>query len=76
METHRVELNVELRSFAQRRFDAAYFGYLTADMEMNQFQAIFHVLLIQKVQRFQQLAGGQAEFAGIASALFPLSTAG
>ena len=41
-------------------------------MEMNELQAILHFLFLDEVERFEQLAGGQAELAGVASALLPL----
>ena len=43
-------------------------------MEMDQLQAILHIFLFQKIERFQQLTGSQAEFAGITTAIFPFAT--
>ena len=43
-------------------------------MEMNQAQAVLHVLLLQQIQCFQQLSAGQSELRGVATALFPLAT--
>ena len=45
-------------------------------MEMDQLQALFHVFLFEEIERFEQLAGCQAELAGVSPALFPFATSG
>ena len=42
-------------------------------MKVDKSQTVFHVLLLQQVQRLQQLGTGQSEFRGIAAALFPFA---
>ena len=76
IESHRVKLHVKLRSFAQSRLNATNLRHLAANMEMNQFQAIFQPLAFHKVKRFEQFAGSQTELAGITTRFFPFSTAG
>ena len=71
-----MQLDIELRRFAQSCFYTAYLGHLAANMEMDQLQAIRQVFLFQKVERLQQLARRQAELAGISSALFPFAATG
>ena len=75
VEAHLMQLDIELRSLAQGVLDAAYLGNLTADVEVNQLQAILQVLLVEEVQGFEQLAGSEAELAGVSTALLPLATA-
>ena len=53
IEAHRVQLHIELRRFAQSRFDTTYLGHLTADMEMDQLQAIRQIFLFQEIKCFQ-----------------------
>ena len=73
---HLVQLNIELRSLAQGCLNTTNLRNLASDMEMNQAQAVAHILLIQQFQSFQQLSTGQAELRGIAPTLFPLACAG
>ena len=62
IESHRVKLHVKLRSFAQSRLNATNLRHLAANMEMNQFQAIFQSLAFHKVKRFEQFAESQPTF--------------
>ena len=50
--THLMQLHIELRSLAQSRLNATNLRYLATNMEMNQAQAVAHILLIQHVQCF------------------------
>ena len=75
VEAHLMELLIELRRLAQGVLDAAYLGNLAADVEMNQFQAVHHILLLEEVKGFEQFARCQAELAGVTTTLFPLATA-
>ena len=70
-----MQLYVELRGFNESRLDMANLRYLTTNVEVNQLQAILHLLLFQEIEGFEQLAGCQTELAGIASTLLPLATA-
>ena len=69
-------MHVELGSLLQRRLDATYIGHLATDMEMDQLQTIPHLILLQNIHGFQQLARIYPELADISSRLFPLATPG
>ena len=69
-------MHVELGSLFQRRLDATYIGHLATDMEMDQLQTIRHLILLQNVHGFQQLARIYPELTNISSGLFPLATPG
>ena len=75
VEAHGVQLHIELRSLAQGGLDAAYLGDLATDVEVDEAQAVLHVLLLQDLQRFEQLARRESELAGVAAALLPLAAA-
>ena len=76
VETHSSELHIELRRFAQRILDAAYFGDLATDVEVNQFQRIGHFVFPQEIECLEKFAGVEPEFATVAAAFFPLAAAG
>ena len=73
--THLGELHIELRSLAQRILDAAYLGHLTAYVEVDELQAVHHLVLLQEVERREQFARVQTELAAVAAALLPLAAA-
>ena len=70
---HLVQLDVELCSLAQGRLYASYLGDLTADVEMNEPQAVVQTFLVEYLQGREQFAGGQTELAGVTSAVLPLA---
>ena len=70
-----VQLYVKLRRFAQRSLYAAYLRYLAPYVEVYQPQAVAHVLLVEQLERVEQLGARQAELAGVAAAVLPLATA-
>ena len=69
------ELHIELCRLAQGVLDAAYFGDLAADVEVDQFEAVFQLVLAQVVDGAEQFARVQTELAAVAAALFPLAAA-
>ena len=75
VEAHVLELYVELRSLFQGVLDAAYFGYLAADVEVNELEAVGHFGSFEKIECVEQFAGVEAELAAVAAALFPLAAA-
>lgn len=70
---HLVELHIKLRCFAQCVFDEAYFGNLAAYVEVNEFEAVFHFILFENIESFEQFARVESEFADISSRVFPFS---
>ena len=75
LEAHFVQLNIELRCFAQGGFYVAYLGYLAAYVEMYEAQAVAYVVLVEQFQRLEQFARCEAKLACIAAALFPFAAA-
>ena len=75
LETHAVQLHVELCRLTQGGLDAAYLGDLAADVEVYQPEAFGEVVCLEHLQRFQQLAGVEAELAAVAARLLPLAAA-
>ena len=73
--SHLMQLDIELRSLAESRLDAANLRNLRTDMEMDESQAVAHVLLVEHLQCFQQLGTGQAELRSVAAAFLPFSAA-
>ena len=69
------QLHIELCSLAQGVLDAANLGDLAADVEVDEFEAVFQLVLMHIVNGTEQLAGVQAELAAVAAALFPLAAA-
>ena len=49
---HLANLHVELRDFAQARFDVADVRNLATQVEVDELHAVFHLLLLDVVQRF------------------------
>ena len=72
---HLMQLNIELRGFAQRRLNAAYLRNLAADMEVDELQTFAHALLVEHFECFEQFGTRQSELRGVAAALFPLAAA-
>lgn len=54
-------------------FDEAYFGNLAAYVEVNEFEAVFHFILFENIESFEQFARVESEFADISSRVFPFS---
>ena len=69
-----MELHIELRSLTQGGLYTTNLGNLRTDMEMDESQTVFHILLLQQVEGLQQLGTGQSELRSIAATLFPLAT--
>jgi hypothetical protein len=69
------KLHVELCRLAQRRLYAPYLGDLTADVEVDELQAVLHIDFLQNVQSLQQFTRIEAELAGVAAALLPFACA-
>ena len=44
-------------------------------MEVDESQTVFHVLLLQQIEGFQQFGTGQSELRSVATTLFPFATA-
>ena len=69
------ELHIILHCLAQSVFDTAYLSDLAADMEMDEPQTVFHPLLFEEIESFEQFRRVQPELRLVASALFPFSRA-
>ena len=76
IKAHRMKLYIKLRRLTQCRLNTTDFSNLASDMEMDQLQALFHLLLFQKIQCFKQFTGSQPELTGVAARIFPLTTSG
>ena len=76
VEAQCVELHVELCRLAQGGGDAAYFGDLRTDVEVDELEAVVHAHLVEHLQCFEQFRGVEAELGGVAAALLPLARAG
>ena len=61
IEAHGVQLHIELCRLAQSGGDATYFGYLAADVEVYELQAVAHAHLVECLQSLEQLTGVKAE---------------
>ena len=70
---HVVELDIELRGLPQGGLYAAYLGDLAADVEVDEFQAVFQSAGFELVEGFEQFAGRQSELAGVAPAFLPFA---
>ena len=75
VEAHGVELHEKLRGLSQRRLDAAYLGDLAADVEVDELEAVLHAAPLEHLGGLEELAGVEAELAGVAAALFPFAGA-
>ncbi len=73
VEAHGMKLHIKLRSLAQGRLYAPYFGYLASDMKMYQFQTVFHSETLQYSHSLEQFARVKSELACIASAFGPFA---
>ena len=73
VKSHGSELHIELRSLAKRILDAANLRDLATDMEVNQLQAVGHLMVLQEVEGFEKFAGVQSEFATVATAFLPFA---
>ncbi len=67
VEAHFRELHIELRSLAQSVLYVAYLGNLAAYMEMNQTQALLHLVAFQEVKGLKKLAGIETELRLVAA---------
>ena len=70
---HLMQLHIEHARLAQRILNAAYLRDLATDVEMDEFQALLHAILLNILQRRQQFARRQAKLAGIAAAFLPFA---
>ena len=75
VDAHLMQLDIELRGLAEGCLNAAYLRYLRSDVEMDELEAVEHLLLLQEVEGFEQLGAGQSELRGVAAALFPFAAA-
>ena len=73
VEAHLVELHVELCGLAQCGGDTAYLGYLAADVEVEQLEAVAQAHLVEELQGHEELGAVETELAGVAAALDPLA---
>ena len=69
------ELHIELASLAQRVLDAANLGHLAAYVEMDELEAVDHLVAGEEVHGGLQLAGVESKLAAVAAALLPLAAA-
>ena len=72
---HLVKLHIELCRFAQSSLNAAYLGYLTSNMEMNQSQRVVKSFAVENLKSLKQFARSKTELRGIAAAFFPFAAA-
>ena len=72
--THLAELHIELGCFAECILNATNLRDLTADMEVNQLQAVLHAVLVDVVEGSKELTASETELAGIATTFFPFAT--
>ena len=56
-----MQLHVELSSLAQCRRDAADFGDLRTDVEVNELQAVVHAHFVELLQGLQQFGRVQTK---------------
>ena len=56
VEAHLEELYIELHRLTQGSLDAAYLGNLAADVEMNEFQRVGHLVPAQELDGVEQFA--------------------
>ena len=61
VEAHRMELHVELGGFAQGGGDAADFGDLRADVEVDELETVVKPHLIEQTESLEELGGVKAE---------------
>ena len=59
--SHLMKLDVELRSLAKSSLNASYLGDLRADVEVDEPQAVAHVVLVEQFQCLKQLRTGESE---------------
>ena len=71
-----MKLYIKLGSFTQSSLYATNFSHLATNVEMNQFQAVFHILLFQEIKCLKQFAGSQSKLTGITTGFFPFTTTG
>ena len=62
VDAHLMQLDVELRRLAQGGLYAAYLRNLRTNVEVDELQAVEHLLLLKQRQGFEQLGTGQSEF--------------
>ena len=70
---HLVEVDVELSRLTQSRLDAADFGNLASDVEVDEAQAVVESHLLNLVECGEQFGTCQTELRCIATALSPFS---
>ena len=68
-------MHIELGCFSESIFYDAYFVDLAADVEMDEFEAVFHVAFFKDVECFEKLGGIEAEFTLVATAFAPFACA-
>ena len=73
---HLLNLHVELRDFAKAALDVTNVGNLATQVEVDELHAVFHLLLLDVVQCFQQFGTVQAELAVVSAGFFPLAATG
>ena len=70
---HLVEVDVELSSLTESRLDAADFGNLASDVEVDEAQAVVESHLLNLVEGSEQFGTCQTELRCISTALSPFS---
>ena len=70
---HPAQVHVILCCLVEGGLDAAYLGNLRSDVEVNEVQAVVQPLLVERLQRLEQLRRSESELGGIAAALGPFS---
>ena len=76
MIAHLVELHIKLCCLAQSHVDFLDFADLAADVIMDKFQAVLHIMFGEEVESFKEFRRGEAELAAVAARFFPLARAG
>ena len=72
---HLAQLHIELGRLAQGILDAANHGHLAADVEMDELEAVDHVVLFEIVEGGEEFAGVESELASVSPTLFPFTAA-
>ena len=74
-EAHGMELDVELCGLSQGCADASYLGYLAADVEVQELEAVAQPHLVEQLECHEELGAVESELRGVAAALAPLAGA-
>ena len=75
MVAHLVELHIELCRLTQGHVDFLDFADLAADVVVDEFEAVLHVVFLKEVEGFEQFGRGEAELAAVATRFLPFACA-